>query len=268
MECFVQTLRGTVENDSLPILLTPDIVLNRYLDAIEDNTHESALRNLVNGLFEYELYDKLIMFYPVLGDVNKCGVNLIDPSEYQIDTTGLSKTGENLYISSSTKFQVPSTNRVYLGKNDLTVFFASKSSDITSLYRLDSSSNIISNFPYIWLYSPTYNNNMMFRVQYYSAAIINMVTIDKPYTDNVNSWNANVRVVQTICNDKIYALRNGREGINEHIGITDMTSFVVYPDFFNTPECTLRTCGIGHGFTEEDCQHFDSLLLQHSHTDH
>ena len=87
-----------------------------------------------------------------------------------------------------------------------------------------------------------------------------MVTITKPYTDNVNSWNANVRVVQTIHNDKIYALRNGHEGINESSGITDMTQFVVYPDFFNNPGTTLRTCGIGHGFTEEDCQHFDSLL--------
>lgn len=258
MECFVQTLRGTVENDSLEILLTPDVVLNRYLNVINDDTHKSALTNLVNGLFEYGLWDKLIMFYPVLGDIKTCGVNLIDPSKYQIDTSGLSKTGENLSISEATQFQVPATNLVNLGKNDLTVFFAVNAYLNRVLFR-SNDNNEIGNFPYIYLYAPDHNNTMLFKVIYYSASINNMVSIVKAYTDNVNSWHADARVIQTICNDKIYALRNGKEGINESIDITDLPSFEVYPDFFNNTGI-VRTCGIGHGFTQEDCQHFDSLL--------
>lgn len=254
--CFISSLRASINNPSLPVFETPESVVDKYLLSISDSTYRNELLTFVSGLFDTGIWSKMITFYPLLGAVGKMGVNLIS-NDYVVETENNTKNGNVLQIDSAGKVSL-SENTDYIvngSSQNFTVFSAQFGSNVNALSRLNSSgTSVLPNRPSLATYAGA-NNLSQFDITWYDGTTRNA---SLSYNDGGNSYGKAVRLIFASTKDGVIGIKDGVKRIDD--SALSYFPISLTPNYFDT-EKKLYSCGTAYGMTEEEATAFDALWV-------
>lgn len=255
--CFVSSLKASINNPSLPILETPESVVDRYLQVIEDTTYRNELLTFVTGLFDNGIWSKMITFYPILGAVGKMGVNLVAPDRYSFDMSLAVKDGNVLQVNNDSKASVAENDNYIINgsSKDFTVFCAQFGGNVRLLSLLNAEgSSILLNRPSLNSYQGA-NNLSNFVISWYDEAAHNL---NLEYTGGGNSYGKAIRLIFASSEEGIVGIKNGVKRIDDNA--LSYFPIIFTPNYFDVAK-SIYSCGTAYGMTEEEATAFDALWV-------